>query len=114
MVFSDLWDDRMQTLKSLSILAHRGHELVLFHTLHEHELRLPDVQRALLVDCETNQRMRLDANEVKADYQQRMDEFLASWRHAAAAQGVDYNLASTAQPYHVVLERYLFNRAGRT
>lgn len=121
MVFSDLFEadarngdaTRANLLKAMGQLRHRGHEVVVFHVLHAHELTLPDLGQAMLVDSENGNRLRLNSVEARKDYQQRMQDFLSRWQKACSSHGIDYQRVSTDKPYADALERYLFQRAGR-
>jgi uncharacterized protein (DUF58 family) len=109
-VFSDLLDDREGVLKSLARSLHRGGEVILFHVLHADELELPDLDSAQFIDSETGQRVRLSVSDIRPAYEARMREFLEGWSSACKGHGIDYNLVSTADPYHKALERYLYRR----
>lgn len=111
-VFSDLLDDPPAIQQALSAWLHRGGEVILFQTLHEHELKLPDIERGVFVDSETGRTLRLNVADIRADYEARIGRFLEDWRKACGARGIDHNLVSTADPYHKALEKYLVNRAS--
>ena len=110
-LFSDLLEDQGQILRALSTFTHRGNEVIVFQTLHADELRLPDLGDAIFVDSESEQRLRLNVDDVVPAYEQRLKAFLRSWKTAFAARGIDHNVVSTAVSYHKALERYLFSRA---
>lgn len=112
LVFSDLEEDQDAVLAALARFLHRGHEVIVFHTLHADELKLPDLSEAVFVDSESGREVRVNIEDVRADYDQKMKAHLESWRRVLTARGVDYNLVSTATPYHEALRRYLFNRAS--
>lgn len=110
-VLSDLLEDREEIMKSLSIFTHRGGEAILFHTLHEDELTLPDLDEAVFTDSESGARVRLNVADVRTRYQEAMREFTDSWRGAASSRAIDYRVVSTATDYRKALEHYLFSRA---
>lgn len=112
-VFSDLWDNQDDILRALTIFTHRGNEVIVFHILHEDEFRLPNLDDAVFLDSETGSRVRLNAREAQADYQQRLARHLAGWATALRTRGIDHNIVNTSLPYHESLERYLFARGGR-
>ena len=111
-LFSDLLEDRDLILDALGIFPHRGSEVIVFHTLHADELRLPDLAEAVFVDSETEERVRLNVDDVAPAYESRLKQFLERWQRGCAARGIAYNLASTSVPYHQTLERYLVRRAN--
>jgi uncharacterized protein (DUF58 family) len=112
-VFSDLLDDRDDVMKALSVVLHRGGEVILFHVLHAEELELPQMDNGLFIDSESGAKLRLNVEDVRPAYDARMKQFLAGWSQACKGHGVDYNLVSTAEPYHKSLEQYLYGRAAR-
>ena len=111
-IFSDLLDDAENVLNSLSLWTHRGGEVILFHIMHADELKLPSIENGVFVDSETSDRVRLDVNDIRQDYDQRMRAFLDGWSNACRGNGIDYMLASTRDPYSEVLFRYLTHRAA--
>ena len=110
-VFSDLLDEREAVFKSLARCLHRGGEVIVFHVLHADELKLPDIDSGMFIDSETGERVRLSLSDIRPDYDARMRQFLDEWSTACKGHGIDYNLVSTADPYHKALERYLYRRA---
>lgn len=110
-IFSDLLEDQQAVIRSLSAFTHRGNEVILFHILHEEELKLPDLDEVIFHDSETSQRLRLNVDDIRVQYDQRLKRLLQSWSAACRAQGIDHNIVSTAVPYNKALERYLFSRA---
>jgi len=112
-VLSDLLDDREDVLQGLSALASRGCEAIVFHTLHEHELRLPDDPSAVFIDSESNNRLTLNIDDVRELYRKRMDQFIRSWSSTLRARGIDYNLADTGHGYYAAMEKYLLQRSAR-
>jgi uncharacterized protein (DUF58 family) len=113
-VFSDLLEEREEILKALSVFNHRGGEAILFHVLHGDELRLPQIENGLFVDSETGARVRLNVEDVRTTYEAKLQDFLDGWLRLAKANGINYSLCSTAEPYERVLEHYLTRRAVRS
>ncbi len=112
-VFSDLIEDVEGVARALAARAQAGGEAILFHILHSEEIDLPDIEHGLFVDSETGSRVRLNVQEVRAAYEQRMREFLDGWSRRCLGLGIDYARAVTSEPYHRSLERYLVGRAQR-
>jgi len=112
LVFSDLLDDPGGIRQDLAAWQHRGGEVILFQVLHEHELKLPPMDQGVFVDSETGESLRLSVDDVRADYESRIRQFVDEWKKSSAARGIDHNLVSTADPYHAALERYLVHRAS--
>jgi uncharacterized protein (DUF58 family) len=112
-VFSDLLEDREAILRSLSLFHHRGGEAILFHVLHDDELHLPQIENGIFVDSETRGKVGLNVEDVRTAYEAKLQDFLDSWLRQAKANGINYSLCSTSDPYDRVLERYLTRRAVR-
>ena len=111
-IFSDLEEPMEDVLKAMAMLTHRGNELVVFHILHQDELKLPDLSDALIEDSETGHRVRLNVDDVREAYEVKMRQRIDSWSAALRAKRIDHNLVPTTVPYYQALERYLFTRAG--
>lgn len=111
-IFSDLLEDRDEIIKALSVSLQRGGEVIIFHVLHEDELKLPKIDNGLFIDSETGAKARINVNDVRPQYEAKMKEFLDAWAKACQGRGIDYNLVSTANEYHQVLEKYLLRRRG--
>lgn len=112
-ICSDLLDDGDRVAAALAARVQSGGEAVLFHVLHPDELQLPDIEQATFVDSETGQRVRLSIAELRAQYTERMKQFVDTWAARCRSLGVDYIRATTSDPYHRVLERYLIGRASQ-
>ncbi|MGI9013424.1 MAG: DUF58 domain-containing protein [Phycisphaerales bacterium] len=112
-LISDLLEDRDAIMRECAIWAARSCEVILFHVLHAHELDLPDVSSALFIDAETEGRMRVQVDDIREAYAERMRTFLADWSRSCRARGFDYNRVSTDDQPHGALERYLFRRSAR-
>ena len=113
-LFSDLLEEPEPILRALSAFTQRGSEVIIFHTLHAEELQLPELAEAIFVDSETQQRVRLNVDDVAPAYRKRLKVFLDSWALAFRARGIDYNMVSTGTPYDQALARYLLRRASMT
>ncbi|MEM9417530.1 MAG: DUF58 domain-containing protein [Planctomycetota bacterium] len=112
LIFSDLEENQDAVLSALSNFLHRGHEVIVFHTLHADELKLPDLSEAVFVDSESGREIRVNVEDIRADYETKMNSHVDQWRRVLMARGVDYNLVSTAMPYQETLRQYLFSRAS--
>ncbi len=111
-VLSDLHEDRGEILDELGAFTSVGGEAVVFHVLHAEEWRLPDLAQAVFIDSETGRRVRVDTQELRADYEQQVRGATEAWRSALNARGIDYRPVSTATVYHQALSDYLFTRSG--
>jgi hypothetical protein len=112
-LFSDLLDDRDALMKAIAQYMARGSEVIVFHTLHAEELALPAGHNGLFIDSESQERVRLDIDDIRAEYDTKIKQFLYGWSQTCKSRGIDYNLVSTGEHYHQVLERYLVRRSVR-
>jgi uncharacterized protein (DUF58 family) len=111
-VFSDLLGSTDEIMNALSLWLHRGGEVIVFHVLHAEELTLPPIQNGIFIDSETADRIRLNVEDIRPEYDARMKEFLDGWSQTCRGNGIDYVLSSTAEPYHEQLYRFLTRRAA--
>ncbi len=112
-LFTDLMEDRDAVLKALNDFTSRGNEAIVFHILHEDELRLPDMAETVFIDSETGRRVRMNVRDVRQGYHDRIARHTDEWQRALTACGIDYKLVSTGTHYHEALRDYLFTRAAR-
>ncbi|MEM8737007.1 MAG: DUF58 domain-containing protein [Planctomycetota bacterium] len=112
-VISDLADeDPDAVLAALDRFLHRGHEVIVFQTLHADELVLPNLGSVVLVDSETGRELTTDLDDLRENYARRIEAHLTRWRRVFGARGIDHRVVSTATPYPEVLRDYLFTRAS--
>ena len=81
--------------------------------LHGDEIRLPQIENGIFIDSETQARVRLNVEDVRTAYEAKLQDFLDGWLRQTKANGINYSLCSTSDPYDRVLERYLTRRAVR-
>lgn len=109
-VLSDFLDEEQECMRLLNGFRRHGWEVILFHVLHEHELKLPDLGAVRLIDSETDTAIRIQDRAARLAYEANLARFLEAWRTGCRYHGMDYNLVSTAEPYHRVLGDYLYGR----
>ena len=111
-IFSDLLDDPEEIFNAISIFTHRGSEVILFHVLHQDELKLPALQEAVFEDSEDGKKVSLNIQDVRGAYEGKLNHFLSNWSSSCKGRGIDYKLVSTAMNYSRALEQYLYQRAS--
>src|SRR5256714_1827479 len=89
-LFSDLLTDPQPVLQSLHHLRHRGNEIILFHILDEAEVHFPFEGIVEFEDVEDQRRLTLDANSMRPDYLQSLEDFRAYYRTECAKANIDY------------------------
>jgi uncharacterized protein (DUF58 family) len=110
-VISDFLDDTSEVFSALSMFAHKGFAILLFHVLTDDEMNLPLVSNALFQDMESPASVSVEPEPIRAAYQEEMRGFIAEMESNAKARRMHYQLATTAEPYTRALEAYLTARA---
>ena len=113
MVFSDLLTDPEPVLQSLYRLRHGGHDVILFHILDEAEAYFPFEGMVDLEDPETNQRLQLDATNIRRDYLDELQAFQDTFRRECYQNGIDYVALDTSMQFDRALTEYLASRRAR-
>lgn len=110
-IFSDLADDVAGIQKGLQQLRHRGHEVIVFHTLDPCERYLMDSGRVQILDMEGSGQITTDVESVKAQYLQRINAWCQQLEDVCLHQGVDRLEVTTDKPPSKALVDYLVKRA---
>jgi uncharacterized protein (DUF58 family) len=113
MLFSDLLSDTQKILTGIRRLRHQGHDLILFHVLDEAEVSFPFHGICEMIDPETNQELKLDADGFRADYVKQIDQFRTDLARQSRQIGVDYVPLDTSMQFDKALIEYLHSRRGR-
>ncbi|MCI0459298.1 MAG: DUF58 domain-containing protein [Gemmataceae bacterium] len=113
MVFSDLLTDPEPVLESLNHLRHRGNEVILFHILDEAEVHFPFEGVIEFEDVEVEQKLTLDARNMRADYLESLGEFQGLYREKCARANIDYVPMDTSVTFDRALMEYLLQRQKR-
>jgi uncharacterized protein (DUF58 family) len=109
-VLSDFLDDTAPTFSALSMFAHKGFAVLLFHIMTDAELNLPRVGSALFRDLESPAQAAVEPDAIREAYQAEIRSFLHELQSNARARKMHYQLATTNAPYHQALEAYLTAR----
>jgi uncharacterized protein (DUF58 family) len=112
-VFSDLLADPEPTQKALLRLRHAGHDVIVFHILDEAEALFPFDGMVELEDIETDTRLVIDADGVKADYLEAVAKLQGDFKRDCARNRIDYVPLHTGQPFDKALMSYLLSRQAR-
>ena len=106
-LISDFLDDRAALFDALSRFVHRRFDILLLQVLDPDELNLPGTSAAKFVDSETRQIVQVDADEIRAAYQRKMREEIASLAKEADLLQIQHQLVDTRQPYLDAIEAYV-------
>ncbi len=112
-VVSDFIDDPDATVAALAEAAARGHEPILFQTLHAEELELPRGGAGLFVDSESGERVRVHLDDIRDSYARAMTDFLERFDRMTRSLGIERTLLHTGEDRFLALERFLQRRGGR-
>lgn len=114
-VFSDLFSDAEpeKLFSALAHLRHNQHEVLLFHVMdHRQEVDFEFKNKPyLFVDAETKAEIKLSPQEVKAAYQQAMEERNHAIKLRCGQLKIDYVEANTNLPFDQILLTFLNKRA---
>jgi uncharacterized protein (DUF58 family) len=113
MIFSDLLTDPEPVFRSLGVLRHGGHDVILFHVLDEAEVHFPFDGVVEFEEPETADRVRVDASHYRREYLDELQAFRERYRRECFPIGVDYVPLDTSMQFDKALMEYLINRRNR-
>ncbi|MBX7164855.1 MAG: DUF58 domain-containing protein [Pirellulales bacterium] len=113
MLFSDLLAEPEPVLAALRRLRHGGHDVIVFHVLDEAEVQFPFEGLVEFEEPESQDRLRVDAAGLRAEYLEELAAFRQTYRDAAFKSGIDYVPLDTSQPFDKALTEYLISRRAR-
>ena len=115
MIFSDMFDDgehEEELFAALQHLKHAKHEVVLFHVVDKkHEIDFEYENRPyLFVDMESGEEIRLQSNQVKELYQEKVKAYAYDLKMKCLQYNIDFVEADINEGFHKVLQSYLVKR----
>lgn len=114
-IFSDMIDNAedKEIFLALQHLKHSKHEVVLFHvTDKQKELDFSFENRPYqFIDLESGEELKLQPNQVRDYYVQKMEERKAALKLKCAQYKIDFVEADINQGFHPVLLSYLLKRS---
>ena len=113
MLFSDLLTDPEPVIDALHLLRHAGHDVIVFHILDEAEVSFPFQGMVDLKDPETGESLVIDAEGIRADYLETLEELRERYRKECLSVGADYVALDTSMPFDKALLEYLSQRKAR-
>lgn len=116
MIFSDMFDtssDADNLFAALQHLKHNKHEVVLFHTVDRAlELEFEFENRPYeFIDMESGERVKLQSNQVKEYYQEKLKKFTEELRSKCLQYKIDLVEADIRKGFHPILQSYLVKRS---
>jgi len=115
-IFSDMFDNSDQAealFSALQHLKHSKHEVILFHVVDKKlEMDFEFENRPyMFIDMETGEKIKLQSNEVKEQYQQKVKGFKADLMNKCLQYRVDFVEADIREGFYPILQNYLVKRS---
>lgn len=116
-IFSDMFEEQSNLdaiFSSLQHLKYKKHDVVLFHVTDKKlELDFEFENRPYhFIDIETKQEIKLNPNQVKELYLQKVSEYTESLKLKCGQYKIDFVEADINQGFDVVLQTYLVKRSS--
>lgn len=109
-VISDLLDEPSQVISALKHLRHQKHEVIVFHLLDNAEINFPYNGSVIFRDMENGQTLSTQADSLKTDYLNGLNQFIQNYRRGCGSSQIDYVQIDTATPFDTALSAYLSRR----
>ncbi|MBC8356946.1 MAG: DUF58 domain-containing protein [Planctomycetes bacterium] len=111
MIFSDFFGDIDELEKGIQRLRYDRHEVLLFHVLHEDEVRFPFDGMLRIVGLEDDGNIPLAAADVRGEYLSLFQRFREGVQSISDRNQCEYILTSTVDPLADLLSDYLNERS---
>lgn len=110
-VISDCFGDVTEFMKSLAILRHRGHEVIVFQLFDRDELDFPFKQWTRFEGMEEAIEHMVDPAALRETYLGELEKWREELKRGCRRRKIDLVPLVTDQPYSEALSRYLAWRA---
>jgi hypothetical protein len=110
---SDLLDMSPTALDPLTRMRALGHDVIVLHVMHPHEIDFPYHDRARFADPESDETMDSDPDAVRDAYKAELSAFLVGARQRCTAAGARYVLARSDEPPQEAIAEAVTARARR-
>jgi len=104
---SDLFVNMETFEEALRRFVHQGHEVIVFHVMHEDEVRFPFERNVLFRGMEDEGEMMTEPGAIRREYLEAVDEFVRGVRDICSTAGVDYVGMNTSEKLETALGAYL-------
>lgn len=110
-VISDLLgvDDLVAGLR---LLRSRGHDVALFHVLHDDEMDFNFDGATRFESLESEEFLQCNPRALRDGYLEALDEFMVATKSACSRLAIDYTSVRTSQPLDAVMASFLSRRQG--
>lgn len=115
-IFSDMFENGKnadELFSALQHLKHNKHEVVLFHVMDKSkEVDFDFSNRPYqFIDLETGEKIKLQSNQVKKYYKEKMTDFMEALKMKCLQYGVDFVEADINKGFNTILQAYLVKRS---
>ena len=97
-------------MEGLRVLRQRGHDVVLFHVLHDDEMDFQFNGATRFEGLETEDMLNCNPRALREGYLEALNEFLDSTRQACGRLSIEYMQVRTSEPLDAVLAKFLATR----
>jgi hypothetical protein len=116
---SDLFVEEDGLMRGLRLLAHRGHDVLVFHVMDDDELAFPFDGNVLFQGLESSGRALVQPQALRDGYLEAVARFVDGVRRACVRDRIQYRLVNTSENLGAVLAEFLaaasaVRRAGAT
>ncbi|MCF8229472.1 MAG: DUF58 domain-containing protein [Bacteroidales bacterium] len=114
-LFSDMFEthsDKEELFSALQHLKHNKHEVVLFHITDKNKEEKFDYKNRpyRFIDMESGDELKLNPNDVKEQYRQKVSEFFHELKLRCGYYHIDFVEADINQGFEQILTPYLLKR----
>ena len=97
-------------LEGLRLLRQRGHDVALFHVLHDDELDFEFSGATRFEGLEVDDFLNCNPRALREGYLEALNEFLTKTKRACGRLQIDYMQVRTSEPLDAVLAKFLASR----
>ncbi|MEO1617727.1 MAG: DUF58 domain-containing protein [Planctomycetota bacterium] len=99
-------------VEGMRVLRARGHDVALFHVLHDDEVDFPFSGATRFEGLESDDLLNCNPRALREGYLKALDEFLSETRKACGRLSIDYIQVRTSEPLDALLARFLSRRVS--
>ena len=107
---SDLYEQKEEISDLVYRLQARRNEVLCFHLMGQNETAFTYEGNLTFEDLETNERVPVEAAQLRKKYLERVQAFLKTVREATQKKQIAYHLFTLHQPLDEALRQFLINR----
>lgn len=111
-LISDLFADRAGLFKGLSLLRHRGHDVLVLHVMDDEELDFHYSGTTKFEGMEEMGDLVCDPRSLREGYLKAVQQFLEELRRHCSSNVIDYQTIRTSSHLDAALGHYMNHRLG--